>query len=122
MTDPGQLVRSYLEIIASREVEDDRAYLADTDFSYTSPIGNQDNADRLIEDTARFAPIMDSMTIRKLVVDGEDVVVVVDVGIALQEYMNRTAALIFTVKDERIQTIEAIFNASEYFKLFELDE
>ena len=122
MTDPGQLVRSYLEIIASREVEDGRAYLADTDFSYTSPIGNQDNADRLIEDTARFAPIMDSMTIRKLVVDGEDVVVVVDVGIALQEYMNRTAALIFTVKDERIQTIEAIFNASEYFKLFELDE
>ena len=122
MTDPGQLVRSYLEIIASREVEDGRAYLADTDFSYTSPIGNQDNADRLIEDTARFAPIMDSMTIRKLVVDGEDVVVVVDVGVALQEYMTRTAALIFSVKEDRIQRIEAIFDASEYFKLFELDE
>mgnify|MGYP000600333940 CR=1 FL=1 len=73
MPTPQQTVEAYLQAIADRDLDQARQYLADSRFRYTSPIGNFDHADRLIESLFGVPPILEKLTLRKCLEAGEEV-------------------------------------------------
>ncbi len=118
MLTPQQTVESYLQAIAGRDLEQARQYLADTRFRYSSPIGSFDNADRLIESLFGVPPILEQLTLRKCLSAGEEVIGIVDVRVTMQNYATHAIAFWCRVEAGRIRSMEVIFDASEYRRMF----
>jgi ketosteroid isomerase-like protein len=118
MPTPQQTVEAYLQAIAERDLDQARQYLADTRFRYTSPIGSFDDADRLIESLFGVPPILEQLTLRKCLSEGEEVVGVLDVRVTMQNYATHAIAFWCRVQDGRIRNMEVIFDASEYRRMF----
>jgi hypothetical protein len=118
MNDPRELVKSYLEAVGARDFELARSFLADKGFSYNSPIGVFDDADRFIESISAVGPILEKLTIRHLFAVESEAIAVVDALITLHGYVTRTIAILFNLENGRISTMEAIFDASEYHRMF----
>ena len=118
MPTPRQTVEAYLRAIAERDLEHARQYLADTRFFYTSPIGCFDDADRLIESLFGVPPILEQLTLRKCLGSGDEVIGILDVRVTMQNYATHTIAFWCRVQDGRIGSMEVIFDASEYRRMF----
>jgi len=122
MHQADEIVRSYLKAIGQGDFGGARNHLADRAFHYVSPIGAFDNADRFIENIARIGSIMQGVDIRRLFASEREVMALVDIRIALQGFVTRTAAILFQIKDGRIASMEVVFDASEYYRMFERDD
>jgi hypothetical protein len=120
MNDAEQKVRSYLQALGNRDFELARSLLSDNGFSYRSPIGNYDDPDRFIQNISVVGPILESLTIRRLFVSGTEVMVMVDARITLHDYVTRSTAILFHIERGKIRGMEAIFDASEYHKMFNI--
>jgi ketosteroid isomerase-like protein len=118
MPTPQQTVEAYLQAIAERDLEQARKYLADYRFRYFSPIGSFDDADRLIESLFGVPPILEQLTLRKCLSEGEEVVGILDVRVTMQNYATHAIAFWCRVQDGRIRSMEVIFDASEYRRMF----
>ena len=118
MPTPQQTVEAYLQAIADRDLDQARQYLADSRFRYTSPIGNFDHADRLIESLFGVPPILEKLTLRKCLEAGEEVIGILDVRVTMQNYATHAVAFWCRVEDGRIRNMEVIFDASEYRRMF----
>lgn len=117
MKDSKDLVKAYLSAIESRDFEQARLFLADKNFTYTSPIANYDNADQFIRGISAVGPILEQLTIRSLCMDSSRLITIVDARITLHGYVTRTSALIFELDGGKISGIEAIFDATEYHRM-----
>ena len=122
MNDAEQQVRSYLQALGERDFELARTLLADRGFSYRSPIGNFDNADQFIQTISAVGPILEKLTIRRLFVSEAEVMAIVDTRITLHGYVTRSSAILFRVENGRIRAMDAIFDASEYHKMFDASD
>ncbi len=118
MPTPQQTVEAYLQAIAERDLDQARRYLADTRFRYTSPIGSFADADRLIESLFGVPPILEQLTLRKCLSEGEEVIGILDVRVTMQNYATHAIAFWCRVQDGRIRSMEVIFDASEYRRMF----
>ena len=118
MPTPQQTVEAYLQAIAERDLDQARRYLADTRFRYTSPIGSFADADRLIESLVGVPPILEQLTLRKCLSEGEEVIGILDVRVTMQNYATHAIAFWCRVQDGRIRSMEVIFDASEYRRMF----
>ena len=118
MPTPQQTVEAYLQAIAERDLDQARRYLADTRFRYTSPIGSFGDADRLIESLFGVPPILEQLTLRKCLSEGEEVIGILDVRVTMQNYATHAIAFWCRVQDGRIRSMEVIFDASEYRRMF----
>ena len=118
MPTPQQTVEAYLQAIAERDLDQARRYLADTRFRYTSPIGSFADADRLIESLFGVPPILEQLTLRKCLSEGEEVIGILDVRVTMQNYATHAIAFWCRVEDGRIRSMEVIFDASEYRRMF----
>ena len=122
MNDAEQQVRSYLGALGERDFELARTLLADRGFSYSSQIGNFNDADQFIQSISAIGPILDKLSIRRLFVSGSEVMTILDARITLSGYVTRTSAILFRVENGRIAAMEAIFDASEYHKMFDTQD
>lgn len=122
MNDAEQQVRSYLRALGERNFELARTFLADDGFSYRSPIGDFDNANHFIQTISAIGPILEKLTIRRLFVSKAEVMTIVDARITLHGYVTRSSAILFHIKNGRIAAMEAIFDASEYHKMFDTSD
>ena len=122
MNDAEQLVRSYLQALGERDFELARSLLADRGFSYRSPIGDFDDADRFIQSISAIGPILHELTIRRLFASGAEVMAIVDTRITLHGYVTRSSAILFRAENGRIRAMDAIFDASEYHKMFDASD
>lgn len=118
MNHPEELVRSYLKAVGDRDFELARSFLADDGFSYSSPIADFNDADRFIQSISAVGPILEELGIRRLFVAESEVMALVDARITLHGYVTRTIAILFHMEQRRITTMEVIFDASEYNKMF----
>ena len=118
MNNTEQLARSYLQAIGDRDFTLARKMLVDKGFSYKSPIGDYDDADRFIQSVSALEPILEEVSVRRLFASGSEAMALVDTRITLHGYVTRTSAMLFRVEKGKITTIEAIFDASEYHKMF----
>ena len=121
MSETGEIVTSYLSAIADRDFDLARNFLADRGFSYTSPIGVYEDADRFIKNISLVGPILERLDIRKCLVTGNEAITILDTAISLDGYSPHTVAMLFVVAGGTIKSIEAIFDASDYYKMFSGD-
>lgn len=122
MNDAEQLVRSYLQALGERDFELARTLLADRGFSYRSPIADFDDADRFIQSISAIGPILHELSIRRLFASEAEVMAIVDTRITLHGYVTRSSAILFRVENGRIRAMDAIFDASEYHKMFDASD
>ena len=118
MSDTETLVRSYLSAVAARDFDLARTFLTDREFSYTSPIGSIEDADLFIQNISAAGPILERLDIRKCMVSSTEAVVILDVKTTMFGYVTRPVAMLFYIGEGCIKSIEAIFDASEYNKMF----
>jgi hypothetical protein len=115
-------VDAYLAAQSARDFEAMRNFLADQGFSYCSPIAVFDRADDFIQYAAVSSGIIIDREIRKVFVDGNDICHFMTYRIQISEKLAVEAAQWSHVHEERIQRIEAVFDASAYRALFPGDE
>lgn len=120
--DPLSIVDAYLAAQAARDFEAMRDLLAEQGFSYRSPIAVFDRADDFIQYAAVSSGIIIDREIRKVFVDGNDICHFMTYRIQISEKLAVAAAHWSHVQEERIQRIEAVFDASAYRELFPGEE
>jgi hypothetical protein len=118
MNGTEHLVKSYLAALASRDFDLARTFLANKGFKYTSPITNYADADRFIQHLSAIGPILERLAIHKFMFSGNEAVVILDTTLTLNGYVSYRSAMLFEVADEWIKSIEAIFDASDYHRMF----
>ncbi|SDW95053.1 hypothetical protein [Thiocapsa roseopersicina] len=121
-SDPLSIVDAYFAAQSARDFEAMRGFLADQGFCYRSPIAMFDRADEFIQYAAVSSGIILDREIRKVFVDGDDICHFMTYRIQISEKLAVEAAQWSHVHEDRIQRIEAIFDASAYRELFPSDE
>jgi hypothetical protein len=116
--DPLSVVEGFLAARDAFDYEQARTFLADTGFSFQSPIARFDSADALIQYSALASGIVQSVERRRVFVDGPDVCHFLTYRIQISEKQSVEVAQWARVKDGRIVRIEAIFDATAYRVLF----
>lgn len=122
MSEIEAIVKAYLGAVARREFDQARTFLADRGFRYVSPVGNYQNADHFIQNISAVGPILERLDIRKCMTSNNEVIAILDSTLTLNGYKSYTAAMLFLVEDGQIKSIEAIYDASDYHKLFYGDD
>jgi hypothetical protein len=118
---PEQTVRQYFEAVAARDFELARSYLGDGEFSYASPLGTFTSADAFIADLWRVGPILESVELRRVFVDGDTVCSILNFRTSMPDLQIVPAAHLATVKAGKIVAVEVFFDASHYLKMFDVD-
>jgi hypothetical protein len=116
--DPRALTDAFVAACAAFDFEQARSLLADSGFEYSSPIHHFDDADAFIEHLTLTGGIVHSMTVRKVFVDGPDVCHFLTYRLQISDKLSVDVVQWAQVHGERIQRIEAVFDASEYHNLF----
>jgi hypothetical protein len=115
---PEEIVDAYLNAVACHDYDGARGYLADTGFSFESPIAHFDSADAFMEYNAMNMGIFQRFERVKTFVDGPDVCSFLIVHIQISD-KERVKLVNWTrVEDGRIRRMEVLFDASIYQTLF----
>jgi hypothetical protein len=115
------VVEGYLDAIAAFDYERARSFLANSGFSFRSPISNFASADDFIAYLSLTGGIVQQMRRRKVFVDGQDVCHILDFVIQLSDKRTVPVAQWARVADGRIDSLELIYDGHEYHRLFERD-
>ena len=120
-SDAESIVTACLDALGDRDFERLRTYLADTGFSYRSPVSATDRADDFIIIVSRVGPILESIERVRTFADGNDVCSILKLRTTMEVLREVPAVLLATVTDGKIVTMEVFFDASEYNKMFEIE-
>jgi hypothetical protein len=116
---PQEIVEAYLDAIARHDIDAARSYLADTGFSYESPLATFDSADTLMEYNALNMGILQGIERIKTFVDGPNVCVLLILNIQISEKERVKAVNWCQVEGGRIRRMEVLFDTRIYHTLFE---
>jgi limonene-1,2-epoxide hydrolase len=117
----AQTVAAYVQAIASRDFERARTFLADSGFSYFSPLSRHADADQFIADVSRVWPILEGIDVRRTFVDGDEVCSILDYRIRLSSLQVVPVAQLARVSVGRIVSLETFFDASDYRRMVEVE-
>jgi ketosteroid isomerase-like protein len=116
MPSPAEIVEQYFDAWTASDFETARSLLRD-DLSFIGPIEKFDNADALIESIKMLSQVVTGAERRGVLSDGERVAVVYDLHtVPVPE--SRVAEW-YTVRDGKIATAEAFFDARPFAAMFE---
>ena len=118
MSEIEALVKAYLNAFSRREFDLARNFLTDRGFSYISPIGRYHDPDHFIQNISRVGPILERLVIRKCMSAGNEAIAIMDSTLTMSGYKSYTVVMLFAVEEGRIKSIEAIYDASDYRRLF----
>lgn len=119
---PQEIVAAYLDAIASHDYEGARRYLADSGFSYESPIARFDSADAFMEYSAMTMGILQGVERVKTFADGPDVCNFLILHIQVSDKEQVKLVTWSRVEQGRIRRMETLFDARIYQTLFELGD
>ena len=114
----AKIVTAYLDALEGRDFERLRRYLADTGFSYRSPVSVTDDADTFIIIISRIGPILESIERVRTFVDGKDVCSILKFRTTMESLKEVPVVQLTTVADGKIVSMEVFFDASEYNRMF----
>jgi hypothetical protein len=115
---PKEIVGAYLDALARHDYAGARGYLADTGFSYESPIARFDSADAFMEYSAMSMGILQGLEQVKTFVDGPDVCSFLIVRIQISEKEQVKMVSWARVEQDRIRRLEVLFDARTYQTFF----
>jgi limonene-1,2-epoxide hydrolase len=120
-SDAESIVTACLDALADRDFERLRTYLADTGFSYRSPVSETDSADDFIIIVSRVGPILESIERVRTFADGNDVCSILKLRTTMEALREVPVVQLTTVADGKIVAMEVFFDASEYNKMFDIE-
>jgi hypothetical protein len=118
-SDPVALVEAYLNAIAAHDYDQARAYLADTGFSYESPISTFRNADDFIQYLSLTGGILQRIQPLKVFRDGDDVCHFLRFVVQISDKESVKVAQWARVANDRIQNLEVVFDSHLYRVMFD---
>lgn len=118
---PEKVFSDFLDAFEARDFERVRSYLSDNRFSYRSPVSSYDSADAFVANIARIGPILERIERRRIFVDGNTVCGILNLKTTMEGLRQVPVVQLATVVDGRIVTLEAIFDATAYNRMFETD-
>jgi ketosteroid isomerase-like protein len=113
---PAEIVERYFAAWTSGDFETARALLCD-DLAFVGPFDTFDSADDLIRALRGLASVVTGAERRGLVADGDEVCVIYDLH--TQPIERAAIAEWFRVRDGKIASLEAFFDARPFAPLFE---
>ncbi len=115
---PREIVDAYLDAVAAHDYEGARRYLADTGFSYESPVARFDSADAFMDYSALNMGILQGIERVKTFIDGVDVCIFLTMRIQISD-KDRVKVVIWSrVEQGRIRRMEVLFDTRFYQFLF----
>ena len=115
------IITAYLDALEDRDFERLRTYLADSGFSYRSPVSVADNADDYITLVSRVGPILERIERIKTFVDGNNVCCILKFRTTMESLREVPVVQLATVAAGKIVAMEVFFDASEYNRMFDVD-
>jgi limonene-1,2-epoxide hydrolase len=119
--DAARTVEGHLRAVAARDFDRARTYLADRGFSYRSPLSRHADADQFIADISRVWPILEGIDVRRTFADGDAVCTILDYRVRPSSLQIVPVAQLARVSGGRIVELEAIFDASDYRRMGEVE-
>lgn len=116
--EPENVVDAYLKALEARDYELARTFLSDDHFRYHGPTGQFDDPDRFMEVVWPVGQILRSIERRKTFVDGPNVCNFMTYHVHLDEPKSVSVVQWAVVENGRIVSIETVFDASEYVRMF----
>ena len=116
MATPATIVERYFDAWTSKDFDTARGLLHDK-LEFRGPIDTFDNADALIESLKGLAQIVTGAEKRGLVAEGDDVCVRYDLHTA--PVPTSPVAEWYRVRDGKITSLEAFFDARPFAAMFE---
>ncbi len=116
MAASAEIVERYFDAWTSKDFETARSLLHD-DLSFRGPIETLDNADALIESLKGLSQIMTGAERRGIVEQGNQVSVIYDLHTV--PIPNAAVAEWYTVRDGKIASMQAFFDARPFAAMFE---
>jgi limonene-1,2-epoxide hydrolase len=107
---PLEIVERYHEAWAQKDFETARGFLRD-DLDFRGPIDTFDNADDYLAALQRLAPIVTGVDLKKIVSEGNDVVVLFDLLTAMGP---APVAEWYQVRGDRIGSVQVYFDARPF--------
>ena len=117
---PRAIIDAYLDALSAHDYENARTYLAETGFCYQSPISNFSNPDDFMQHWSLSAGIVQRIETLKVFVDGGDLCHFLRFVVQLSERESVKVAQWSRVVDGRIQSLELVFDAYLYRRMFDL--
>jgi ketosteroid isomerase-like protein len=116
VTRPAEIVERYFAAWTSGDFATARTLLCD-DLAFVGPFDTFDNADDLIGALRGLASVVTGAERRGLIAEGDDVCVIYDLH--TQPIERSAIAEWFRVRDGKIASLEAFFDARPFAPLFE---
>lgn len=115
---PTAVFSAYLDAFAARDFERMRATLSDEKFSYRGPVSTHTDADVFVLDISRIGQILDGIDVRRIFVDGNEICAILDFRIRINIVDITRVVLWAIVENDKIVSLEAFFDATEYSQMF----
>jgi hypothetical protein len=115
---PIAVFNAYLDAFAARDFERMRATLSDEKFSYRGPVSSHTDADVFVLDISRIGQILDGIDVRRIFVDGNEICAILDFRIRINIVDITRVVLWAIVENDKIVSLEAFFDATEYLQMF----
>lgn len=119
--DAEKTASAYLDALEDRDFEQLRTCLADSGFSYRSPVSAADNADDYILIISRVGPILEGIERVRTFVDGNDVCSILKFRTTMEPLREVPVVQLTTVAAGKITAIEVFFDASAYNRMFDFE-
>ncbi|MFP3979468.1 MULTISPECIES: nuclear transport factor 2 family protein [Marinobacter] len=107
-----ELVAQFIADIQAQHFEEAKTLLATEGFEYVGPNMRFLNRDDMLSYQFGMAAIQKDLIVRQLSADGDHVFAILDYQTHFQPIGDVRLAVWFRVRDDRIQTVEAFYNAA----------
>ena len=116
MASPAETVEQYFDAWTSKDFGTARSLLHD-DLSFTGPLETVDRADALLHSLQGLSQIVTGAERRGMLTEGDEVAVIYDLHTA--PVPSARIAEWYTVRDGKIASIQAFFDARPFAPIFE---
>jgi excinuclease UvrABC nuclease subunit len=116
MTKSADVVETFVGALGRRDFVAARRVLADQ-FNFVGPFDSFERPESYLDSLQKLYPIVKKVTVRKTFVDGDDVCLLYDMATTTPV---GTAFICewFTVKNQKIKSIRAVFDARPFAPMF----
>ncbi|TBW58595.1 nuclear transport factor 2 family protein [Marinobacter halodurans] len=109
---PKDIVAQFISDIQAQRFDEAKALLVDTGFEYVGPNMHFLSRDDMLAYQFGMAAIQKDLIVRQLSADGEHVFAILDYQTHFEPIGDVRLAVWFRVRDDKIQTVEAFYNAA----------
>jgi limonene-1,2-epoxide hydrolase len=122
MTSPKDVVEQYVDAFAGKDVKKMRSFLSDTNFSFKGPMQVFATADDFAAALVPLVPIIQSVDVKKVIADGNDVCMFYDLATTVPSIGTTRIAELFRVENGKIISINLYFDPRPYVAIFGLKQ